>query len=324
MATKSRKKKPSASSSSSGEEEGYEEEQTPKRTRKVNVLSKKDFNELVDTIVAQERQLRDASSLVYSLGKSKSFTIPPSAQFPRFEKEFNFGRAELKSLFTEHQRSIKQIKRLYAAAFDYKVKKPVKKKPAVFTDPLIEFFKEANLGTSYEKRGDKWYSTGEPLLASLPLFEKRGIAFTETVINLFYIYSYVNNLQEGSVYHADDLMKQYLTPVFQAITNYDEARPKRTKVIDENKKKGQVRELGGTFDPDAFAMTGFNRIARWTKYFKPDEKDVISESPKLTEEQLEELYSPEIMEQMEKEYAEVQAAKHVHKLIKNKAKKEKE
>jgi len=324
MATKSHKKNSSASSGSSGEDEGYEEEQTPKRTRKVNVLPKKDFNELIDTIVAQERQLRDAASLVYALGKSKSFTIPPSAQFPRFDKEFNFGRAELKSLFTEHQRSIKQIKRLYAAAFDYKVKKPVKKKPAVFTEPLIEFFTRANLGTSYEKRGDKWYSTGEPLLESLPLFVKRGIAFTETVINLFYIYSYVNNLQEGSVYHADALMKQYLTPIFEAITDYDEARPKRIKVINANEKKGQVRELGGTFDPNGFAMTGFNRIARWTKYFKPDEKDVLPNSLKLTEEQLEELYSPEIMEDMEKEYAEVQAAKHVHKLIKSKEKKEKQ
>lgn len=305
------------------------EEITPvKKTRKVPVLSKEEFNEYIDTLVEQERDLREAAAEVYALPKSKSFPIPPSAEFPRFDKPFNFGRVELKSLYTEHQRSLKYIKRLYAAALEYREKRAVKKKPAVFTKPVISFFANVDLGPIWffrrgegEEEGGEWLASGRALQEGLPLFFRRGIAYTETVINLFYIYSYRNGLQNGTGYRADATMLEYFGPIFNAIIDYDTAHPKKpSKTPEPNKRKGPAKDMGGVFDPQSFALTGFNRIARWTRRFKPTEKDIPEGAPILTEEELEELLSPELAAEMDIEFTISENAKYINKLQRDKGK----
>lgn len=293
-----------------------EEETTPRKTRKVPVLPREEFDAYIDKLVEQERKLREASAEVYALPKSKSFTIPPSDLFPRFKDPFSFGRVELKSLYTEHQKSLKYLKRLYAAAYEYKEKKPVKKKPAVFTNALVDFFKSAELGPVYvyNEEDNMWDSTDEPLITALPLFAERGIAYTETVITLFFIYSIRNNLRVGNCYHADEKMLEYLGPTFQAIIDYDMSRPKKPRKPSTGKRNGVCKESGETFDPQSFGITGFNRIARWTRWFKPEERDIPGGAPVLTDEQIEQLSSPELAEQMEREFTETENAKLVNRI----------
>lgn len=272
------------------------------RTRRVkNVLTAEEFSNEVKGIRDNYSSINTIAKVVYGLSRGEKIRIPPSNAFPSFPEGVVIGPTEVRSLQSQLSSSIAELSTNYKDAIPRRrVKKEgteeEKKKFGMYRvmvgPELMEFIRKADFGSSYSMGDDGYQSNNRPLLEDLNLLREEGLAYASTIAELFYTYSYVHNLIEGNLYHADKLMMETLGPIFTRITNDRIANPKISKITG--------RPV--IFDPKSFNLTGFYSIIRFGRYIRPKDTSIPPGAKEMSEQQLEVYNDESLDEELQKEY----------------------